>query len=68
MQSLSMRSKMTIKDKVKKEIDKMPEDLLKQVYIFINSIKFKKVRKKKIHTFKLNGKFDNVNIREKAYE
>jgi len=33
---------MKIKEKVKKEIDKMPEDLLKQVYIFINSIKSKK--------------------------
>jgi uncharacterized alkaline shock family protein YloU len=59
---------MTIKDKVKKEIDKMPEDTLKQVYIFIKSIKFKKTQKKEIHTFKLNGQFDNVNIREKAYE
>ena len=63
-----MRSKMTIKDKVKKEIDKMPEDTLKQVYIFIKSIKFKKNHKKEIHTFKLSGQFDNVNIREKAYE
>jgi len=59
---------MTIKDKVKKEIDKMPEDTLKQVHIFIKSIKFKKTKKKEIHTFKLNGKFDNLNIREKAYE
>jgi len=59
---------MTIKDKVKKEIDKMPEDTLKQVYIFIKSIKFKKTKKKEIHTFNLNGQFDNVNIRERAYE
>lgn len=63
-----MRVKMKIKEKVKKEIDKMPEDLLKQVYIFINSIKSEKNKKKTIHTFKLHGKFDNVNIREKAYE
>ena len=63
-----MGSKVTIKDKVKKEIDKMPEDTLKQVYIFIKSIKFQKTKKKEIHTFKLNGQFNNVNIRERAYE
>ena len=59
---------MNTKEKVKKEIDKMPEDLLEQVYTFINSIKSKKTRRKKLHTFKLKGMFDDVNIREKAYE
>lgn len=59
---------MKIKEKIKKEIDKMPEDLLNQVYIYINSIKSVKNKKSAIHTFRLHGKFDNVNIREKAYE
>jgi hypothetical protein len=59
---------MNTKEKVKKEIDKMPEDLLEQVYAFINTIKSKKPKRKKLHTFKLKGMFDDVNIREKAYE
>ena len=63
-----MRLKMTTKEKVKKEIDKMPEDLLEQVYEFIDSIKSKRHKKTRIHTFKLKGTFDNLNIREKAYE
>jgi len=59
---------MTTKEKLKLEIDKMPEDLLEQVYKFIDSIKSKRPEKNRIHTFKLKGTFDNLNIREKAYE
>ena len=33
---------MTIKEKVKNEIDSMPEELLDQVYEFINILKIKK--------------------------
>ena len=46
----------------------MPNDLLEKVYKYINSIKTKKTNKKKLHTYKLKGQFDNINIREKAYE
>ncbi len=46
----------------------MPNDLLEQVLKFINSIKPKRSEKKRIHTFKLKGAFDNLNIRKKAYE
>lgn len=56
---------MTTKEKVKKEIDKIPNDLLEKVYKYINSLRTK-TTKKKIHTFNLNGQLDDVNIREKA--
>ncbi|NIA31013.1 MAG: hypothetical protein GWP06_14005 [Actinobacteria bacterium] len=59
---------MTTKEKVQQEINEMPENLLEQVYSYIHSIKYRKNGKKKIHTFKLNGAFDNINIRQKAYE
>ncbi|MBD3374337.1 hypothetical protein GF406_04810 [candidate division KSB1 bacterium] len=59
---------MTTKEKVKDEIDNMPEELLDQVYEFINALKIKKARNKKIHTYRLKGRFDNMNIRERAYE
>lgn len=59
---------MTTKEKVKDEIDSMPEELLDQVYEFINALKIKKERDKRIHTYRLKGHFDNMNIRERAYE
>ncbi len=59
---------MTTKEKIMKNIDELPDDLLKQVYQFINSIKAKNSKKKRVRTFKLKGQFDNVNIRHSAYE
>ena len=59
---------MTTKEKVKREIDKMPNDLLEKVYKYINSLRTKTTQKKNIHTFNLKGQLDNVNIRERAYE
>lgn len=59
---------MTIKEKVKSEIDKMPQDLLEEVYKYISNLKTSKLRRGALHTFKLKGKFDNLNIRAKAYE
>ena len=58
---------MTTKEKVKKEIDKMPNDTLEKVSRYINSLKTKTTQKRKIHTFNLRGQLDNVNIRERAY-
>jgi len=52
----------------KAEIDKPPENLLEDVYNFINAIKTTKSKRRTIHTFKLKGQFDNINIRESAYE
>ncbi|HEX9739423.1 MAG TPA: hypothetical protein VGA29_01500 [Ignavibacteriaceae bacterium] len=59
---------MTTKEKVKREIDKMPSDLIEKVYKYINSLRTKTAQKKKIHTFNLKGQLDNLNIRERAYE
>jgi len=59
---------MTTKEKVKREIDKMSNDLLEKVYKYINSLGDKATQKKKIHTFNLKGQLDNVNIRDRAYD
>ena len=59
---------MEIREKVKKEIEKIPDHQLKDVLNFLTDIRKGKTSKKKIHTFKLNGKFDNMNIRARAYE
>jgi len=59
---------MTTKEKVIKEIDTMPDELVEEVYKFIHTVKGAKTKKARIHTFKLNGCFDRIDIREKAYE
>ena len=59
---------MITKKTFKAEIDKPPENLLEDVYNFINAIKTTKSKKKTLHTFNLKGQFDKVNIRESAYE
>jgi len=46
----------------------MPNELLDKVYNYINSLTNAKTAKKKIHTFKLKGQFDDVDVRNKAYE
>ncbi len=59
---------MTIKEKIKQEIDRLPDDLIEQVYNYIGNIKINKLKKGKLHTFQLKGKFDNMNIRVTANE
>lgn len=59
---------MSTKEKVKIEIENLPDDVLEQVYQFINSLKTKKKSHHKLRTVNLNGQFDDVNIREQAYE
>ena len=59
---------MTTKEKVKKEIDRMPDDQLEEVYKYISEFKSKATKKIRIHTFNLKGQFDNINVREIAYE
>lgn len=58
---------MITKEKVKKEIDRMPDDLVEEVYDFINNIQTTKTKKGKLHTYRLKGKFDNLDIRKIAY-
>ncbi|MBI1939500.1 MAG: hypothetical protein HYS25_15430 [Ignavibacteriales bacterium] len=59
---------MITKEKIKREIDRMPNELLEKVYKYINSLTVQKPVKKKLHTYKLKGQFDDINVREKAYE
>jgi len=54
---------MVTKEKLKKEIDELPQDLLKQVYQFIYSVKGKTGKKSRVRSFKLKGQFDDINIR-----
>lgn len=64
----SSEVKMTMKEKIKKEVDKMPNDLIEKVYQYISTLGVKKIKKNRIHTFNLKGQLDDVNIRAKAYE
>ena len=59
---------MKIKEKIKKEIDEMPDDLLYEVQKYLNTINKRKNRKSKIRKLHLKGQYDNINIRQKAYE
>jgi len=59
---------MTTKDKLKREIDQMSDDLIEEIYKIVNTIKAKKTRKRKIHTHRLHGSFDDIDIRTNAYE
>ena len=57
---------MRLKDKIKKEIDMIPEEYLPQVEQYIKAIKIKK--DKRIKTLHLKGKYDKINARELAYK
>lgn len=59
---------MTTRDLVIKEMNKIPEYLLEEVLKFIREKRDREIRKPKLHTFNLHGRFDDLNIREKAYE
>jgi len=59
---------MTTKEKIKKTIDLLPNDLLDQVQIYLDSIKTQIKGKRKIHTLHLKGQYDNLNVRQRAYE
>ena len=59
---------MTTKERVKKEIDKMPNELIEKVYKYINGLKSKQIKGKKLHSYNLKGRFDDVNVRERAYD
>lgn len=59
---------MITKEKVKKEIDRMPNELLGKAHKYLHGLNSKKITKRKLHTFSLKGQFDDINIRERAYE
>jgi hypothetical protein len=59
---------MTIKENIKREIDLLPDELLEQVQKYLNNIKITRIKKINIHTLHLKGQYDNMNLRQKAYE
>ena len=59
---------MITKERIKRKIDKLPNDQLEKVYKYISSISSVKKKKKKFHTYKLKGVFDDIDIRKNAYE
>ena len=59
---------MELKEKIKKEIDMIPEEYLPQIERYIKIIKSEKTKKKQVKTTHLKGKFDNIDIRRLAYE
>ena len=56
------------KDKIKREIDDLPDSLITRLYEFIATLKKNDVKMQPLPSFDLKGKFDEVNIRSKAYE
>ncbi|GAB6163505.1 hypothetical protein JCM12298_27230 [Desulfothermus naphthae] len=59
---------MELKEKIKKEIDSIPEEYLFQLEKYIKILKNNIQKEKRIKTLHLQGKFDKVNIRKMAYE
>ena len=59
---------MTTREKIKKDIELLPENLLDEVEQFLATIKSRHTRPKTLPTFKLKGQFDNLDIRRQAYE
>ena len=59
---------MTTREKIKKDIEQLPDSLLDEVEQFLAAIKSKHNRPTNLPTFKLKGQFDNLDIRRQAYE
>ena len=59
---------MNTKEKIKKEIDKLSEEFLDDVLMYLYSFKNTDKQKKGIQRMHLKGQFDNINIRQNAYE
>ena len=59
---------MSTKEKIKKELDTLPDEILNQVYEFLHLLKSGKKKRHPIKSFRLKGQFDNINIRKIAYE
>ena len=59
---------MELKEKIKHEIDSLPEEYLPQLERYLETIKSRDIKKRQIKTLHLKGKFDNLHIRRVAYE
>ena len=63
-----MEDQMELKEKIKKEIDLIPEEYLAEIEKYLKRIKRKKIKRDQIRTLSLKGKYDKLNIRKSAYE
>ncbi|WP_022669893.1 hypothetical protein [Hippea alviniae] len=60
---------MELRDKIKRDIDSLNEDLLLEVEKYIKALKSESLKgKREFETLNLKGKFDDVDIRSLAYE
>jgi len=60
---------MTTKEKLKKQIDKLPEEALLQIEKYIKAIMKQSGNGRKIKTLHLKGTYDKAeSIRQRAYE
>ena len=59
---------MELKEKIKEEIDLIPEDYLPQIERYLKRIKRGEIKREQITTLSLKGKYDKLNIRKLAYE
>ena len=59
---------MELKEKIKKEIDLLPEEYLPQLEQYLKTIKSNKKKQLCIKTLHLKGKYDNLNIIKIAYK
>ena len=60
---------MELKERIKKEIDTIPEEFLPQIERYLDLIKGGRgSRKDVLRKVHLKGRFDDVNVRKIAYE
>lgn len=58
---------MELKEKLKREIDSVPEEYLPQLEQYLATIKRGKRKRKKIKTLHLKGKYDHLPLRKIAW-
>ncbi len=58
---------MDLNDKIKKEVDLLPEEQLHQLELYLEIIKSDRQKAQHIRSLHLNGSFDNLNILKLAY-
>ncbi len=59
---------MNTKEIIKDKIDHLSEEFLDDVLAYLNELKKANTSKKKISGLHLKGQFDDINIRQEAYE
>lgn len=59
---------MTTKEKIKQEIDQLPENQLDRLYYYLNTLKKGQKARPIIRSLKLKGKLDHKHIRSVAHE